>query len=95
MYINAMLFMSWNSFVNMTSFMGFLWLPLIVLWNKIENDFVRKTAFIIPCFVTGMFVVGNIYEFRIFGELVPIFLGAFCHIAASVMKNASYPDSGK
>jgi len=33
-----------------------------------------------------MFVVGNLFEFRIFGELVPIFLGALCHIAASAMK---------
>lgn len=91
MYINAMLFMSWNSFVNMTSFMGFLWLPLIFLWNRIENDFVRKTAFIIPCFFAGMFLVGNLYEFRIFGELVPIFLGALCHITANAMKCANNP----
>ena len=86
LYMNAMLFMRWNSFVNMTSFMGFLWLPLIFLWNKIDDRFVRATAFIIPCFVTGMFVVGNLFEFRIFGELVPIFLGALCHITASTMK---------
>jgi hypothetical protein len=87
MYLNAMLFMRWNSFVNMTSFMGFLWLPLIFLWNKINDKFVRNTAFIIPCFVAGMFVVGNLFEFRIFGELVPIFLGTLCHIAASAIKS--------
>jgi hypothetical protein len=88
LYINAMLFTRWNSFVNITSFMGFLWLPLIILWNKIDNQFVRGTAYIIPCFVAGMFVVGNLFEFRIFGELVPIFLGALCYIATSAMKHA-------
>jgi hypothetical protein len=88
LYLNVMQFTKWKSFVNMTSFMGFLWLPLIFLWNRIEDNFVRKIAFIIPCFVAGMFVVGNLYEFRIFGELVPIFLGTLCHIAASGMKRA-------
>jgi hypothetical protein len=88
LYLNVMQFTKWKSFVNMTSFMGFLWLPLIFLWNRIEDNFVRKIAFIIPCFVAGMFVVGNLNEFRIFGELVPIFLGTLCHIAASGMKRA-------
>lgn len=85
LYINAMLFQHWDSFVYMTSFMGFLWLPLFFSWNKINNGFVRNTLWVIPGFIASIFVVGNLHEFRIYGELVPIFLGAVCCIAARTM----------
>lgn len=85
LYINATLFQHWDTFVYMTSFMGFLWLPLIFSLDKITNDFVRRTLWVIPVFIASMFVVGNIYEFRIYAELVPIFLSAVCCVAARVM----------
>jgi hypothetical protein len=95
LYMNTMLFFRWDSLITLTSFMGFLWLPMIFLWNKVHDKFVRSTGFIIPCFIAGMYVVGNIFEFRIFGELVPIFLGTLCHIAAGAKNCMDNPHSEK
>lgn len=90
-YTNIMFFTQFNNFVYMISFMGFLWLPLIFLWKKIDNEFVYRTLYATPIFIGGMFLVAYFMEFRVFGELVPIFLSATCCIAARAMMGAQNP----
>ena len=51
---------------------GFMWLPFLVALVRLRDPFFRRAVWVIPPFVAGMMFVGNIYEFRIFTELLPI-----------------------
>ena len=51
---------------------GFMWLPFLVALWRLRDPFFRRAVWVIPPFVAGMMVVGNIFEFRIFTELLPI-----------------------
>lgn len=54
--------------------MGFTWALTIFYFRLIRDDFVKKTVFIaIPFFIVTM-LMANIYEMRVFGELIPVFL---------------------
>lgn len=50
------------------------WLVPIIFWKKVNNDFLKRVFLVIIPFFIGMSIVGNLYELRIFGELIPISL---------------------
>lgn len=53
---------------------GFLWLPVLLGWPRIPDEFVRRALLIVPPFLLGMTVVGMLPETRIFYELTPLLL---------------------
>ena len=59
------------------SLFGFLWLPLLIYFKRIPDVFIRRSLFVVVIYVIGMLYVGNIYELRIFNEMIPLILTAF------------------
>lgn len=61
-------------YVFLFSNFGFTYLVIIFFWNKLDDLFLRRVTFsAIPFFVSIVFV-GNLFEFRLFGELIPFVL---------------------
>jgi hypothetical protein len=58
------------------SMFGFAWIPVIVYRSHIRDPFVRRSlAVLLPFFAMTMYA-GNIYEMRLYGELIPVVLAA-------------------
>ncbi len=57
--------------------LGFIWIIDFYYYHKIKIEFIRRSMLVIFPFFIGMMFVGNVYEIRIFGELIPVFLMAF------------------
>jgi len=53
---------------------AFVWLLVIRYWNRIGSDFVARAALVLIPFTLAMLYVSNIYEYRIFGEMLPLVL---------------------
>ena len=60
-----------------SSLFGFLWLPVLLLFHHIKEIFIRRSLFVVLIYSIGMFYVGNVYELRIFNEMIPLVLTAF------------------
>jgi hypothetical protein len=56
---------------------GYIWLPVLVGYKYIKDDFIRRSLGVMPLFLLGMIVVGNLPEIRTFGEMMPVVLAAF------------------
>lgn len=57
--------------VNLLLNFGGLWI-LTIFGYKYAPEFLRRSLFVLVPFLIGMFLVGNLYEMRIYGELIPI-----------------------
>lgn len=66
-----------NAYPLFLSNLGFLWIPALIFWRRIPDRFVRRSVAVIPIFFIGMFLVGNMWELRIYAELAPVALAAF------------------
>lgn len=77
------------------SFMGFLWVPVLFYYKKIGNEFVQRCLWIIPPYFVGMFFVANIYELRIFSDLIPVVLTPFLLILANLFRSSGEESSGQ
>ena len=73
---NIAFFMHLRDYPFFFSNFGFIWIPVIFYLKAIREPFVKRALFVFFPFFIGMMYVGNIYEIRIFGELVPLFLTA-------------------
>ena len=73
------------------SMMGFLWIPVLCYYKRIDDVFVRRALWVIPVFFSGMFFVANIYELRIFAELIPVVLTPFLLILVGLIKGSRPP----
>ncbi|GAB4317992.1 MAG: hypothetical protein Kow0074_06950 [Candidatus Zixiibacteriota bacterium] len=51
---------------------GFAWLIVLVGYHRIHDRFIRRALWMAPLFVLMIFIVGNINEIRVFGELLPV-----------------------
>ncbi len=51
---------------------GFLWLPVLMYYPKIKNQFIQRALLTTPIFFLGMLYVGNIFELRVFSEMIPL-----------------------
>lgn len=56
--------------------LGYCWIPVLLFWRRIPDCFVRRTVAVVPVFFAGMFLVGNMWELRIYAELIPVVLPA-------------------
>ena len=56
---------------------GGLWLTALIWHARISDRFLRRTLWVVPMFMAGMFVVGFVVEMRVYGEMLPIVLAAF------------------
>jgi len=56
--------------------LGGLWIPVLLLYRYIPDRFVRRASLVVVPFFVGMAIVGNVYELRIYGELIPVVLPA-------------------
>jgi len=61
----------------MLSWMGFIWIPVLIYFRRIPDFFVRRSVLVVVPFFLGMLLVGNLHEVRIFAELSPVLLAAF------------------
>ncbi len=67
----------------------YLWIPVLIYWRHIPDYFLRRTVAVIPVFFAFMFLVGNMWELRIYAELIPIVLSAFIIILKELLKKVS------
>ena len=56
------------------SSMGFILIPIMLYFRLIDDYFVRRSLFVGIPFFLAMMYVGDIWELRIYGELLPIML---------------------
>jgi hypothetical protein len=70
---------------------GFTWVPVLFNYRSIGVAFVRRSVLVVFPFFAGMLLVGNIYEIRIFGELIPIVLTAFLVIVGEPLAAGRSP----
>ena len=70
----------------MLSVFGFTWVPVLLGLQGIRNDFVRRSCYAVPIFFAGMFIVAQIYELRLYGEMIPVVLAAFVIILEKAVK---------
>lgn len=57
--------------INLILNFGGLWL-IVPFAFKYAPEFLRRSLFVLVPFLIGMFIVGNLYEMRIYGELLPV-----------------------
>ena len=86
---NLLFFLKPQNYPAFMSFMGFLWIPILCYYKRIQDDFVRRSLWVFIPYFAGMFLVANIYELRIFAELAPLFLSAFFLILTDLLKTDS------
>jgi Gpi18-like mannosyltransferase len=76
-FLSNMKFMSvFKRMPTVISNLGGLWIPALLLYRYIPDRFVRRASFIVVPFFIGMAIVGNVYELRIYGELIPVVVPA-------------------
>jgi hypothetical protein len=56
----------------LASVYGFLWIPLLAVYRRIPNQELRRGLWVVPIFHAVMFVPGEIYELRIYMEMLPL-----------------------
>ena len=66
---------------------GFMWIPVFYFFRLISDNFVKRSLFVVFPFISGMMIVGNIYELRIYGELFPVILSAFILIVIKLVSS--------
>ncbi len=66
--------------------MGFIWIPVLFCHRLIQNEFVKRSLWVAFPYFIGMMFVANIYELRIFAELIPVFLMAFILILNKLLQ---------
>jgi hypothetical protein len=83
--------------IRVASSFCFVWVVVLLRFSLITSRFLQKTTFVVFPYVIGLFIVGNIVELRIFGELIPVVLSAFWLIIDRSLfplqnRNARLPD---
>jgi hypothetical protein len=69
---------------------GGLWLPLVLFYRRIEDEWLRRAVLVLVPFAVGMFFAGVYTELRIWCEMVPlVVLGAVAGIAGARARRAA------
>jgi len=66
-----------NTLLRVVGCFAFLWVPTVLLAKRIDDRFTRRALWLLPVWFFAMMRVGNLYELRIFGELVAVVLPAW------------------
>jgi hypothetical protein len=73
---NLSLFRDYYVYLVLACSMGSAYLPALMGYRKIQNDFLRRSVLVMAPFGLGMMVVSKITELRVWAELIPILLTA-------------------
>jgi hypothetical protein len=65
--------------------MGFIWIPVLLFYRRIRDDFARRSLLVAIPFLVAVFVGAKFTELRDFGELIPVVLTAFLLIIRELM----------
>lgn len=65
---------------------GFIYLLIIVYWKKLDNSFLRSSTLVLIPFYLVMLCFANIYEYRIFTEMIPIVLMPSLYILVKILQ---------
>lgn len=88
--INYTYIMRYRNIVMLAGSIGFLWIPTLYYYRSIRDDFLKRSFLVVFPFVLSMFCVGQVFELRIFGELIPVVLAAFFHILYNFLKKEMF-----
>jgi hypothetical protein len=66
---------------------GFIWIAVICYSKLITDEFVKRSLIVVFPFFVGMFIVGNVTELRIYGEIIPVILSAFLIIVNNLLRS--------
>lgn len=69
---------------------GGLWLPVLINFRSIANQFVLRLLLVLPVYLFGMLLVGDLYEVRIFGEMIPVILLGHCQITCFCLSRKTH-----
>jgi hypothetical protein len=83
---NVKFLLNFREYPLLFSCFGYVWIPVLFFFQRINNTFIKRSLFVIFPFFCGMLIVGRINEIRIFGELIPLVLSSFLVIAYSIVK---------
>jgi hypothetical protein len=66
-------------------FFGFLWIPCVFGFRGIRHTYAQRTLLVALPYLGAAMIAGNVYEFRMFGELAPaVLVGAYLSIGTWV-----------
>jgi hypothetical protein len=60
------------AYSDILSVYGYLWIPLIALWNFISDRWLKSALWTVLLFHLAMLIPGEINEMRIYGEMLPL-----------------------
>jgi hypothetical protein len=78
-----------SSYYYVLSNMGYVWVPVVLCWRRIEDEFIRRSLLVALPFLAAVFVVAKFTELRDFGELIPVVLAASLAVAARMSRDES------
>jgi hypothetical protein len=73
-------------FVVLSNF-GFSWLLVLIGWNRLRHLRIRRTLWIVPVVIATTFLIANINELRIYGDLIPFVLIPALLVLVSYMQD--------
>ena len=65
---------------------GFVWILVVFHHKYLKNQFLSRAALVLIPFTGAMLIVANIYEYRIFGEMLPFILAPAIVIIANMFR---------
>lgn len=63
-----------KAYLRLFTVYGYLWLPLLLLWKNIRDQWIKSALLIVPCFHLAMLIPGDVGELRIYGEMLPLII---------------------
>jgi len=91
---NLGVLLSFDYFPVVLSSVGYVWIPALAGWRLIRDDFSRRACLVLPFFLVGAWLTGNLQEIRIYGELIPVFVPAFLLVLATALGRNAAPAPG-
>ena len=89
LFINLKMLLNPVNAVRVLSSFCFVWGAVVLYFKHISEPFVKKSLAVLIPFGTGMLIVGNIIELRIYGEMIPVVLSAFAMILNSLFSSCN------
>src|SRR5258708_1191524 len=85
---NLLLPIYWPSLL---SFVGWLWLPVLLGWRRLDHPGVRRTLLVLPAlWFLAVMIGGRIHEVRVFGEMIWFFVIGLSIIARNWLMERGY-----
>jgi hypothetical protein len=87
-FLNLEILSNPANYIHIMSTMGFVWLPAILFYRLIGDDFVRRSLLVAIPFAVAIFLGAQFAELRDYCELIPVFLAAFIHIFREIVRKS-------